>query len=147
MNITTTLIINKPVKTVWDFYDNPDNLKLWLTNFKSFELISGNPGEAGTKAKHIYQEKGRLITMYETITEKVAYHKLAGTLTMPKMMEANIQTVFKEIEANKTELICITDTRFEIISLKLFGFLLKKGFQKRQDDDLSKLKMVIESLY
>ncbi|MEO8146470.1 MAG: SRPBCC family protein [Bacteroidia bacterium] len=41
MNITTTIIINKPVKQVWDFYDNPDNLKLWLTNFKSFELLAG----------------------------------------------------------------------------------------------------------
>ncbi len=146
MNITTTITINKPVKEVWDFYDNPDNLKLWLTNFKSFELISGNPGEAGTKAKHIYEEKGRLITMYETITEKIPYHKLSGTLTMPKMMESNIQTVFKEIDPNKTELVCNTDSKFEMFSLKLFGFLLKNGFQKRQDDELNKLKMVIENI-
>ena len=146
MNITTTITINKPVKEVWDFYDNPDNLKLWLTNVKSFELISGNPGEAGTKAKHIYEEKGRLITMYETITEKIPYHKLSGTLTMPKMMESNIQTVFKEIDPNKTELVCNTDSKFEMFSLKLFGFLLKNGFQKRQDDELNKLKMVIENI-
>src|SRR4051794_9013404 len=110
MNITTTLVINKSIKEVWDFYDNPDNLKLWLTGFKSFELLNGNPGEAGTKAKHIYEEKGRIITMFETITEKVPYHKLTGTLSMPKMMESNIQTVFKEIDKDKTELTCITDT-------------------------------------
>ena len=131
MNITTTIIINKPVKEVWDFYDNPDNLKLWLANFKSFELISGNPGEAGTKAKHTYEEKGRTIIMYETITEKVPYHKLAGTLTMPKMMESNLQTVLKEIDKDKTELTCITETKFEMLSLKLFGFMLKKSISKK----------------
>ena len=144
MNITTSIIINKPVKEVWDFYDNPDNLERWLTNFKSFELISGKQGETGTKAKHIYEEKGRLITMYEVITEKVPYHKLTGTLTMPKMMESSIQNIFKEIDADKTELTCITEIKFEMFSLKLFGFFLKKGFQKRQDGDLKKLKIAIE---
>lgn len=145
MNITTAVTINKPIKEVWDFYDNPDNLKLWLTNFKTYECISGNPGEAGTKAKHTYEEKGQLITMYETITEKVPYHKLSGTLSMPKMLESNIQTVVREIAKDKTELTCVTNTKFEMFSLKLFGFLLKRGFQKRQDSDLNKLKLAIES--
>ncbi|MEO8146469.1 MAG: hypothetical protein ABI723_02470 [Bacteroidia bacterium] len=82
--------------------------------------------------------------MFETITEKVPYHKLEGTLSMPKMMESNIQTVFKEIDKNKTELTCITETKFEMISLKLFGFMMKKAFQKRQDEHFNKLKRVIE---
>lgn len=146
MNITTTVIINKPIRQVWDFYDNPDNLKLWLANFKSFELISGNPGETGTKSKHIYEEKGRIITMFETITEKVPYHKLSGILTMPKMMESNLQTVLKEIDKDKTQLTCVTETKFEVLSLKLFGFMLKKAFQKRQDGHFNKLKMIIEGI-
>lgn len=144
MTISTTITINKPIKEVWDFYDNPDNLKLWLTNFKSFELISGNPGEAGTKAKHIYEEKGRTIVMYETITEKIPYQKLSGVLSMPKMMETTIENVFKETGNDTTEMNCTTDTKFIMFSLKFFGFLMKKAFQKRLDDDLNRLKKVIE---
>lgn len=143
MNITSTIIINKPLKTVWDFYDSPDNLKLWLTNFKSFETISGTPGTVGAKAKHTYVERGREIFMFEELTEKIPYKKLCGILSMPKMMTSVMETNFTE-QNGTTAVTCNSETKFEFVSLKLFGFLLKKGFQKRQDAHFEKLKLAIE---
>lgn len=145
MNITSTIIINKPLKTVWDFYDDPENLKLWLTNFKSFETISGTHGTAGAKAKHTYVERGRELFMFEELTARIPYQKLSGILTMPKMMTSLMDTTFVEKDG-ATVITCVTETKFEFISLKLFGFLLKKGFQKRQDSHFEKLKMEIEKL-
>ena len=36
----STVIINKPINEVWEFFKNPDNLKLWLGGFQRFEPVS-----------------------------------------------------------------------------------------------------------
>ncbi len=32
------VVINKPVKEVWDFFKNPDNLKRWLSGFQNLNM-------------------------------------------------------------------------------------------------------------
>jgi len=58
MLVQSTVIINKPIKEVWEFFKDPDNLKLWLGGFQRFEQVSGTPGTVGAKAKHWLAKDG-----------------------------------------------------------------------------------------
>ena len=60
--------IAKPLREVYGAFNNPDNLPRWLSGLQRFEQISGKPGEVGSKARHVYLERGREVEMFETIT-------------------------------------------------------------------------------
>lgn len=144
MKITSKLTINKPVKVVWNFFDNPDNMKLWLTGFQKFEPISGTPGEVGAKSKHTYLDRGRTIELIEEITKKVPLKEFHGMLTHASMTSA-IQNTF-DSQGTATSITCEADIQFKSLPFKLLSPLMKGMFQKRQDNDLNTFKTLIEKL-
>ena len=144
MVITSKIIINKPVKEVWDFFNNPDNMHLWLTDFKRFEPISGELGKVGAKAKHIYENRGKDFEMTEEITKRDEYKNFSGILRH-KSMESTIETNFEDLNHSRTSLTCLVNVEFKSLFLKIFGGLMRNSFQKRQDKDFKTLKSVIES--
>ena len=144
MKISTTIIINKPVQQVWEYFDNPDNMVNWLTGFKKWEHLTGEKGEIGAKAKQYYDNRGREIVMIEEITEKEPYKRFAGTLTHHSM-DGVIEANFTDLGDGTTQLESINDTKFKMFALQVLSPFLKKSFQKRQDSDLAKLKELIEA--
>ncbi|MDN5203214.1 SRPBCC family protein [Fulvivirgaceae bacterium BMA10] len=143
MVITSRIIVKKPVKQVWDFFDNPDNMHLWLKDFKHFEPISGKQGEVGAKAHHVYENKGKKFILEEEITKKVPYKEFSGILRH-RSMESIMLNTFEDVGHDRTSLVCTVDTKFKSLPFKLFGSMMKKSFQKRQDADLNRLKECLE---
>lgn len=140
----TTVIINKPIKEVWEFFKNPDTLKLWLGGFQRFEQISGTPGTVGAKAKHYFLEKGKELVMDEEIIEEIPEKKFVGTLSSP-MMVNTVTNYFNDLGNNQTEYSLSSDTQFKGFFWKQVGPLMKSEFKKRQEKDLQRLKQVLES--
>jgi uncharacterized protein YndB with AHSA1/START domain len=140
----TTVIINKPIREVWDFFKNPDNLKLWLGRFQRFEQVSGTPGTVGAKAKHYFIEKGKELVLEEEIMEVIPEKKLMGTLGSP-MMVNTVTNYFNDLPNNKTEYSLSSDTQFKGFFWKQIGPLMKGEFKRRQENDLQKLKQVLEN--
>ncbi len=140
----TTVIINKPIKEVWEFFKNPENLNLWLGGFQRFEQVSGIPGTVGAKAKHYFIEKGKELVLDEEIMEVIAEKKLLGTLGSP-MMVNTVTNYFNDLGNNKTEYSLSSDTQFKGFFWKQVGPLMKGEFKKRQESDLQKLKQVLEN--
>jgi uncharacterized protein YndB with AHSA1/START domain len=140
----TTVIINKPIKEVWEFFKNPDTLKLWLGGFQRFEQISGTPGTVGAKAKHYFLEKGKELVMDEEIIEEIPEKKFVGTLSSP-MMVNTVTNYFNDLGNNQTEYSLSSDTQFKGFFWKQVGPLMKSEFKKRQENDLRRLKQVLES--
>ena len=139
----TTVIINKPIKEVWAFFKNPGNLKLWLGGFQRFEPVSGTPGTVGAKAKHYFLEKGKELVMDEEIIEEIPEKKFVGTLGSP-MMVNTVTNYFNDLGNNKTEYSLSSDTQFKGFFWKQIGPLMKSEFKKRQENDLQRLKKVLE---
>lgn len=144
MQTISKVTINKPVAEVWRFIDNPDNLTKWLTGFIKFEPISGVLGTVGAKAKHIYEMNGKRFEMIEEITSRVENKEFSGVLTHA-MMVSKIKMLFKEAGNNSTEVESSADTTLKSFGMRVMSFLIKRSFQKRQDEDLKRLKEVIES--
>ena len=140
----TTILINKPIKEVWEFFKDPDNLKLWLGGFQRSEHISGIAGTAGAKAKHYFLEKGKSLVLDEEITEVIPEKKFAGTLGSPTMVN-RVTNYFNDLGNKQTEYSLSSDTEFKGFFWKQFGPLLKGKFKKRNENDLQKLKQVLEN--
>lgn len=143
MKLTTTIIINKPIKEVWDFYDDPDNLKLWLRGFQTFEHVSGERGQIGAKSRHTYLENGKTIIMDEEITARIPYKEFSGILTHD-IMSTTLTNTFEDLGNGSTRLVCIVDTKFKPFFLRLLSPLMKGMFRRRQEKDFGKLKECLE---
>ncbi len=140
----STVIINRPIKEVWDFFKDPNTLKQWLGGFQRFEQVSGIPGTVGAKAKHYFLERGKELVLEEEIIEVIHEKKFLGTLGSP-MMVNTVTNYFNDLGNNKTEYSLSSDTQFKGFFWKQIGPLMKGEFKKRQENDLQKLKQVLES--
>src|SRR5262245_61160750 len=114
----TRIVINKPLKEVWAYFQNPDNLKYWLSGFQKFEHVSGIPGTAGAKAKHYFLERGKELVLDEEIMEVIPEKKFAGTLGS-SMMVNTVTNNFTDLGNGQTEYSISSDTQFR-------GFLWKQ---------------------
>ena len=144
MLTASKVIINKPLKEVWDFFQDPENLKSWLGGFHRFEPVSGDRGEAGSKAKQYFFEKGKELVLDEEITEVIPYKKFAGILSS-SMMTTSVVNYFMDLSNNKTEYSISSDTVFKSFFWRQIGPLMKGEFKKRQEADLQRMKQVLEA--
>lgn len=140
----STVVINKPVKDVWDFYTNPDNLILWLSGFQKFEHVSGNPGTVGAKAKHHFLERGKELILDGELTDVVQEKRIIGILNS-SMMSNKVTNSFNDLGNGQTEVSLSSDTQFKGFLWKQIGPLMKGEFKKRQEKDLQTLKRLLET--
>jgi len=140
----STVVINKPVKEVWDFFKNPNNLILWLSGFQKFEHISGIPGTVGAKAKHHFIERGKELVLDGELTEVVEEKRIIGILDS-SMMSNNVTNNFTDLGNDQTEVSISSDTQFKGFLWKQIGPLMKGEFKRRQEKDLQTLKQILEN--
>ena len=139
----TKIVINKRVKDVWDFFQNPDNLELWLSGFQKFEHISGIPGTVGAKAKHHFLERGKELILDGELTEVIEQKRIIGVLDSSMMLN-KVTNSFTDMGNNQTEVTLSSDTQFKSFLWKQIGPLMKGEFKKRQERDLQTLKEILE---
>ena len=140
----TKVIINKPINEVWEFFKNPDNLKLWLSGFQKFEHISGIPGTVGAKAKHHFLERGKELILDGELTEVIQEKRIIGILDSSMMLNT-VTNSFDDLGNDQTEVGISSDTQFKGFPWKQIGPLMKSEFKKRQEKDLQTLKQVLEN--
>jgi uncharacterized membrane protein len=139
-----TVVINKPIKEVWSFFQNPDNLPLWLGGFQKYEHVSGTPGAVGSVTKHYFLERGKELILEEKILEIISEKKFSSSLDS-SMMTNIVTNYFNDLANGKTEYSLSSDVQFKGFLWKQIGPLMKGEFKKRQENDLQKLKQVLES--
>ena len=138
------IVINKPVKEVWDFFKNPDNLIRWLSGFQKFEHVSGIPGTVGEKAKHYFLERGKELILDGELTEIIHEKRITGTLDSTMMLNT-ITNSFNDLGNQQTEVSISSDTQFKGFWWKQIGPLMKGELRKRQQKDLQTLKELLEN--
>lgn len=70
MRYESEIIINLPRTRVIELFDSFDNLKKWQEGLISYEHLSGEPGQPGTKTRLLYDMGRRRMEMIETIIER-----------------------------------------------------------------------------
>lgn len=104
MKFSCNVVIKAPRKTVISLFLEPNNLKEWQDNFKSYTVLTGKHTQEGTLSKILYDipEKQKTMQLLETIL----HNKLPGEYTAiyeHTHMTNIMQNLFVEVDANTTQ--------------------------------------------
>lgn len=129
MKYACEIEINRPVQTVVELFDNPDNMGKWMEGLQSFEHLSGEPGKVGSKSRLRFKMGRREMEMIETITVRNLPDEFAGTY------EANgafniVKNKFLPLPGERT--LYINEQEFQFKGfMKIIGFLMPGMFKKQ----------------
>ena len=147
MKLSHEVIVNKPLFSVWDYSNNPDNLHKWLNDFLHYEQISGDikAPKVGDKSKHTYSQGKGEFTMEETITNYDPPRHIKLFMTSG-YFDMEIVNDFEELEPGKTRLLVSADfVRVGLMMKVIFFFSSKKKMQNDHETQINRLKELIES--
>lgn len=142
MKYTTEITINLPRERVIELFDDPTNLVKWQPGLKSFEAVSGTPGQPGAKSKLVYDMNGRVVEMIETITSRNLPNEFSGTYEAKGVW--NVMQNFFYDEGQTTR--WVTETEFKFSGfMALIGLLMPGSFTKETLKSMEQFKAFAES--
>ena len=143
MKFRNEITIDADRETVWQAFDNPDNLSTWQPTLRSFKVRSGVAGRPGQVAELVYDEHGRRVVMTETLTEKRKPDFIAGTYDSAWSV-ATIVNHFETAGAGRTRWTIYANHRFKGFR-RIAGFLMRKPIHARTDDWMRRFKLLVET--
>ena len=143
MKLKFETLIDAGLDTVWEAFDNPDNMVRWQQNLESFNHISGMPGQPGAVSELIYNEKGKKVVLKETITERRQPDFLAGTYESP-MGNTLIVNHFEAVDENETRWTAWCNFTFQGF-MKIMSLFVAGTIRKRTEADMERFKLMVET--
>jgi len=147
MILSHEVIVNKPLKNVWQYSNNPQNLNKWLNDFVRYEQITGDvtAPRVGDTSSHTYRQGKGEFTMQETITLYEPPKRIELFMTS-KYFDMEIVNRFEEIADDKTRLFASAEfVRTGWMMKTIFLFSSKKKMQADHERQIVKLKTLIET--
>ncbi|MGB3226884.1 MAG: hypothetical protein WBB02_02835 [Saprospiraceae bacterium] len=114
-----------------------------MEGLQSFEIISGNPGQVGAKARLIFLMGKRKMEMIETITVRNLPTEFSGTYEANGVFNI-VKNSFKEMGPNRTKYISEQEFQFKGF-IKVIGFIMPGAFKKQSMKYLEAFKNFAES--
>jgi predicted small secreted protein len=72
----TQVSVNKPVEVVFETFNNSENIKNWIPEVKSFDVVNENIGKTGSVYKMVVENQGQEIVMTQKIIAFVKNEKV-----------------------------------------------------------------------
>ncbi len=132
-----------PRDRVIELFDSTENLYKWQPELKSFDHVSGEPGQVGAVSKLVVAMGKREIEMTETITVRNFPHEFSG-IYETKGVRNPMQNLFEEIDSNNTK--WITTTEFHCSGItKIMCFIMPGAFKKQTFQFMENFKKFAEA--
>lgn len=128
MRYKTEVVINLPRKRVIELFDSFENLQKWQEGLVSFEHISGDPGQPGTKTRLLYDMGRRRMEMIETIIKRDLPDEFSGTYDASGVHNIVRNTFYDEGKQTRWEL----DSEFQFRGFMRVMSLFIPGSRFRQ---------------
>ena len=143
MKMAIELMLDKGRQEVWKAFDNPDNMKKWQPTLKSFEPVSGIPGQVGAVSRLTYDEGGRSVVLTETITLRQEMVAFAGTYDSGQAVNT-VQSSFAEVVPGRTQ--WVMEAEFLCRGFfKLMAPFIRGTIEKRMRADMARFKSMLEA--
>lgn len=141
-NYTAQVSVNKPISEVFKTFNNSENIKNWIPEIKSFEVLNNNPGKTGSIYKLVVENQGEEISMTEKVLAFVPNKKVTLFFDAENMLKTDDYLFSEENSVTKITLnaSCKSDS---YIMACLFPYF--KGTFKEQDQTyLNNFKEFVE---
>ncbi len=142
MKYTNELVIDLPRDRVIELFDSSENLVKWQPGLRSFEHLSGDPGQPGAKSKLLFDQGRRTVEMIETITHRDLPDQFAATYEAPGVMNWSSNR-FEEIAPDKTRWVAENEFQFSGFMRFLAPFM-RGAFPKQTQEFMEKFKEFAE---
>jgi len=137
-----SVVINRPVKEVWDYLDDPANSPEWMGNMLENEQTSEGPTQLGTTYRGVVSFLGRRLEWSAEVTEFEPYGRIKRKVTTgPLVFEQT--DILDPLEGG---------TRFtSIMEGELQGFfrladaIVVRIMQRDLGGDVARLKDILEA--
>lgn len=140
---TVEIEIDLPREKVVELFDNPGNMYKWLKGLQSFECVSGEPGQPGTRSKLVYLNGKRPFEMTEIVTANNLPDPMDGRYEWSGGQDT-VQNRFIELGPNKTKWESTCEYQCKGFMMKMVGFLNPGMFRKLSLDSLRNFKAFCE---
>lgn len=143
MRYNTEVTITLPREKVVEYFDSFDNLKEWQTGLKSFEAISGAPGERESKTKLVYDMNGKDVEILETVLMRSLPDEYNATYES-KGLRNFVANKFMD-EGSSTR--WVKENEFKFGGFRAIMSIFKSGsFKKQTQSDMNKFKSWAEGI-
>ncbi len=143
MKYTSEIIVEVPRDEFVKKLENPDNFKHWQKGLKSYHLLSGPPGQEGSKMELHYEMGKRELVLVETIIKNNLPYEFHATYDAKGAH--NIQkNYFKDQDGTSTLWISESEFQFSGIFMKLMAFFMPGAFKKQSMEYLKCFKEFAE---
>lgn len=127
---TVEIEIEQPRDKVVELFNNTENLFKWQTGLQSFEHLSGEPGQPGSKSKMIYINGKNTIELTETITLNQLPNEFAGLYEWSGGSNT-LHTKFVELGPERTRWVSTGEYTMRSLMMKVMALLMPGMFRKQ----------------
>ncbi len=131
MKFINTVVINRPIETVFTLFKDPTYLKEYQDGFVKKLLISGREGEVGVVSEMNSQNGKTTMLITETILVSRFPEAFVGSYHH-KHMDNTMNCKFERLDSNSTRYISEVEyTEFRGLLPKILAFLFPKMFKNQ----------------
>lgn len=146
MENESSIDIARSREVVFDFLNDPKNLKKIVPNLVDEGVIEETPGKVGTTFWHVYEEHGRKMKMTGVVTEYQRPDRSAVKLD-GAMFGLDVTYRLEESGPNATRLTQVARVQWKHV-FKIMGLLMRKRVKeeglKTQAENFARLKAMLE---
>jgi len=130
MRYTCTIDIGLPRERVITLFDDAANLKRWMPGMRSFEHLTGVPGQPGATSRLTFKHEGRDMVMTETIVLRQLPDRYDHTYETPGMWNG-VSHRFSATGPATTRWEQTTEFRMDGLMMRLMALILPGLFRKQ----------------
>ncbi len=142
MNHTLETTIDKPLQEVISFFRDTSKYSLWMEGLQEHRITKGSAGEVGTEAIFVFDMKGRIMEMKETVLISDLPKKYLVQYDAPGVLN-KVEFGFSEIDENTTKVINYNEFKFSGF-MKIVSFFMGGAFKKQSQKYLDSFKSAVE---
>ena len=139
---TAEVVVNKSIEEVFSTFNNSKNIKNWIPEIKSIDVVSENPGKTGSIYKIVVETQGEEITMTEKVLAYVPNEKVTLFFDAENMLKRD-DYVFTSKEGVTTITLKSSCQSDSYIMACMFPYF-KGTFREQDQSYLNNFKAYIE---
>lgn len=143
VNVSTEIIIRRPVEEVARYASDPDNATQWYANIKSVEWMTSKEIRVGSKIRFMAQFLGKKLVYTYEIAEFIPKEKFVmRTADGPFPMETTY--LWKSLSANETRMTLINRGSAKGFS-KFLAPIMSLAMRSANNKDLARIRHILEN--